>query len=69
MTQPQHPQTTFTRLMMDRAFVGRRLAVWPDWLRWTDLQECVLAGLVERRTYGPHTYGHTDYFLPGEQTR
>ncbi len=59
-----HPQTTLQRLLLARAFSGRRLIRWPDWLDWAMLQACVADGLITKRSYGPQTYGHTDYFLP-----
>lgn len=63
---PLHETTeyrTIDRLIRENCFHANRLIRWPDWLTWEALQDCVAGNWMERRNYGPATYGHVDYFL------
>ena len=34
---------------------------------WTRMYSLARDGYVSRRSHGPDTYGHTDYFLPDDE--
>lgn len=41
---------------------GRRLAIYPDWLSYSHMQELMYRGLAYQRHY-KNMFNHTDFFI------